>query len=101
VGNEIANQLYREGDYINALLIYQSLAQLDNVRRVAGAGQLSDGCHLREIGPAAKGGRNLQLHSRTRETEDGTNASSALQAVFGMARWRLKFRSMADECGSH
>ena len=29
-GNEIANQLYKEADYLNALQIYQSLAELDN-----------------------------------------------------------------------
>jgi len=29
-GNEIANQLYVEGDYINALQIYEHLASLDN-----------------------------------------------------------------------
>ena len=29
-GNEIANQLYKEGDYVNALEIYKSLANLNN-----------------------------------------------------------------------
>lgn len=29
-GNEIANQLYREGDYLNALQIYQTLAALND-----------------------------------------------------------------------
>ncbi len=29
-GNEIANQLYKEGDYLDALQIYQSLAELDS-----------------------------------------------------------------------
>jgi tetratricopeptide (TPR) repeat protein len=42
-GNEIANQLYKEGDYLNALDIYQKPRRVERCRRVAVAGLVSDG----------------------------------------------------------
>jgi tetratricopeptide (TPR) repeat protein len=42
-GNEIANQLYKEGDYLNALDIYKNLALTERCRRVAVARLVPDG----------------------------------------------------------
>jgi tetratricopeptide (TPR) repeat protein len=89
-GNEIANQLYREGDYAKALEIYLDLAQLDP----APAWQIPVSY---QIGMTYE--RLLQLHRAvqtytniiSREAMLGTNVSPGLKAVFDMARWRINF----------
>jgi len=90
VGNEIANQLFREGDYINSLLIYQSLAQLDNSAEWQVPVNYQMGVTYEKLAQPQKA---VETYNSilARQTEEGTNASSALQAVFGMARWRLNF----------
>jgi tetratricopeptide (TPR) repeat protein len=86
-GNEIANQLYKEGDYINALEIYLNLAQLDNSVRWQLPLWYQIGLvyeHLRQPQKADEVyGRML-----TREKDLGTNAAPSLQAVLDMAKWR-------------
>ena len=89
-GNEIANQLYRDGDYTKALDIYLSLVQLDR----SAAWQLP----LKyQIGMTYE--RLLQPEMATqsysniisRQVDLGTNASPGLQAIVDMAQWRIKF----------
>lgn len=97
-GNEIANQLYREGDYPKALDIYLSLEQLDH----AAAWQLP----LRyQIGMTYERLLQPQLAMQSysnivsRQTDLGTNASPGLKALVDMANWRigfLKWQSHAD-----
>ena len=89
-GNEIANQLYREGDYPKALDVYLSLAQLDRTP----AWQIP--VHY-QIGMTYEKLQQPQLASLTysnivsRELTAGTNASPGLKSVFEMARWRVNF----------
>jgi tetratricopeptide (TPR) repeat protein len=89
-GNEIANQLFREGDYPKALDIYLSLEQLDR----SSAWQLP----LKyQIGMTYE--RLLQPQMATqsysnivnRQVELGTNASPGLKAIVDMASWRINF----------
>ena len=90
VGNEIANQLYREGDYINSLLIYQRLAQLDTSPDWQVPVDYQMGVTYEKLSQPQKAVEtynDILAHA----TDQGTNTSSALQAVFDMARWRLKF----------
>lgn len=89
-GNEIANQLYREGDYTRALDVYLSLEQIDR----AAAWQLPLKYQIgmtyeRLLQPE----RATQTYSNivTRQTELGTNASPGLKAIVEMAQWRIKF----------
>jgi tetratricopeptide (TPR) repeat protein len=89
-GNEIANQLYREGDYPKALDIYLSLEQLDH----SATWQLP----LKyQIGMTYE--RLLQPQMATqsysnivsRQADLGTNASPGLKAIVDMASWRINF----------
>ncbi len=89
-GNEIANQLYREGDYPRALEVYLNLAQLD----ASPAWQLpvwyQVGMSYEHLEQPAKA---IQTYDRLlrREAELGTNATPGLKAVLDMARWRRGF----------
>lgn len=89
-GNEIANQLYREGDYARALEVYLSLAQLDP----------SPAWQLPVWYQAGVAYEHLEQPAKAIETYDrilrgepqlGTNAAPGLKAVVDMARWRRDF----------
>jgi tetratricopeptide (TPR) repeat protein len=90
VGNEIANQLYREGDYINALLIYESLAQLDTSAEWQVPVNYQMGVTYEKLAQPQKAVDTYNA-ILARVNGDDTNTSSALQAVYSMASWRLKF----------
>jgi tetratricopeptide (TPR) repeat protein len=89
-GNEIANQLYREGDYTRALDVYVSLAQLDR----AASWQIPVNY---QIGMTYERLQQPQLATQTysnilsRELTVGTNATPGMKSVFEMARWRIDF----------
>ena len=90
VGNEIANSLYKEGDYVKALEIYLNLAKLD----AAPAWQLPVKYqvgityeHLLQPQKAVE----TYAEILAREAGVGTNATPGLQSVFEMARWRIGF----------
>jgi tetratricopeptide (TPR) repeat protein len=90
VGNEIANQLYHEGDYLDALQIYHDLTQLDASADWQVPVQYQVGVTYEKLAQPEKAVETYNA-ILARETEVGTNATSALQAVFDMAQWRLKF----------
>ncbi|MCS7091399.1 MAG: tetratricopeptide repeat protein [Limisphaera sp.] len=89
-GNEIANQLYREGDYTKALDIYLTLAQLDP----SPSWQLPV---LYQVGMTYERLEQPQLAAQTYQrildsaAQLGPDTSPGLQAVVNMARWRLDF----------
>lgn len=89
-GNEIANQLYRDGDYTKALDIYLSLEQLDR----AAAWQLplkyQIGMTYERLLQPEMATQNYS-NIVTRQTDLGTNASPGLKAIVEMAQWRIKF----------
>jgi tetratricopeptide (TPR) repeat protein len=89
-GNEIANQLYREGDYPKALDVYLSLEQIDH----SAAWQLPLRYQIgmtyeRLLQPQMA----MQSYSNilTRQADLGTNASPGLKAMVDMAKWRIGF----------
>jgi tetratricopeptide (TPR) repeat protein len=89
-GNEIANQLFREGDFPKALDVYLSLEQLDRTA----AWQLP----LKyQIGMTYERLLQPEMATQTysnivsRQTDLGTNASPGLKAIVDMAQWRMKF----------
>ena len=89
-GNEIGNQLYREGDYVRALSIYLGLAQMDPQP----AWQLPVGYQIaltyEKLNQPQKALQSYQA-ILTQQTALGTNASASAQAIFEMARWRADF----------
>jgi tetratricopeptide (TPR) repeat protein len=90
LGNEIGNQLYREGDYGKALDVYVRLAQLD----ASPAWQLpvwyQMGMSYERLEQPAKA---IETYRQilTREKELGTNVTPSLRAVLEMARWRQNY----------
>jgi tetratricopeptide (TPR) repeat protein len=90
VGNEIANQLYHEGDYVKALEVYINLAQLDSSPSWQVPVDYQMGMTYEKLLQPQKA---VDTYNQilARETEVGTNATPGLKAVFDMARWRLGF----------
>lgn len=87
-GNEIANQLYKEGDYLNALTIYQSLAELNKTA----AWQLPVWYQLglvyeRLMQPVKAAEFYTRILEREKEL-DSTTRTPSLGTVLDMARWR-------------
>ncbi len=90
VGNEIANELYQEGDYVKALQVYMSLAELDPAPAWQVPVNYQVGItyeHLMQPRKAVDTYKEILTH----EAEMGTNASPGLKAVFDMSRWRINF----------
>lgn len=87
-GNDIANQLYKEGDYFDALQIYISLADLDS----------SPAWQLPVWYQTALVYEQLQQYQKATETYQkildrqkeltGSNATPSLQSLLEMAKWR-------------
>ncbi|HUA39708.1 MAG TPA: tetratricopeptide repeat protein [Candidatus Sulfopaludibacter sp.] len=89
-GNEIANQLYSEGDYVKALDIYMSLAQLDSTPAWQLPVQYQIGIIYERLLQPQKAVETYNSILQ-RESDLGTNASPDLQTVCDMARWRASF----------
>jgi len=89
-GNEIANQLFHEGDYPRALDVYLSLAQLDSSPTWQLPVYYQVGITYERLMQPAKA---TETYNKivARENELGTNASPGLKAVVDMARWRVGF----------
>jgi tetratricopeptide (TPR) repeat protein len=89
-GNEIGNQLYRQGDYMRALSVYMALAQLD----AQPAWQLPVGYQIgltyERLAQPQKALQSYQAILQ-REPELGTNASPSTKSMLEMARWRADF----------
>lgn len=89
-GNDIANQLYEEGDYLNALEIYINLAGMNTSPgwQLPVWYQIGLVCErLRQPVKAAE--HYQQIVARSHEL--ATNAPPGLKAVVEMARWRSEF----------
>jgi tetratricopeptide (TPR) repeat protein len=89
-GNEIGNQLYREGDYVRALSVYLSLAQLDPKP----AWQLPVGYQIGlTYERLAQPGKALETYQSIlqRESELGTNVAPGTKALLEMAKFRAGF----------
>jgi tetratricopeptide (TPR) repeat protein len=90
VGNEIANSLYKEGDYVKALEIYLNLAKLDSAPAWQLPVKYQVGITYERLLQPQKA---VEIYAEilAREAGVGTNATPGLQAVFEMARWRTGF----------
>lgn len=87
-GNDIANQLYKEGDYINSLEIYRTLSQLStNVSWQTPTWYQMGLVYERLQQPQKAAEIYGQILGREAEAT-GDNATANLSTVFDMARWR-------------
>jgi len=91
VGNEIGNELYREGDYVKALQVYLALAQLDDAMAWQLPVRYQIGITYEKLlqpGLAMEAYRNILTNS---VAEPGTNLTPNLKSIMDMAGWRLNF----------
>ena len=90
IGNEIANQLYREGDYVQAVEIYTDLAQLDPTPSWQVPVLYQMGLAYEKLSQPEKAS-DAYKQILAQENNIGTNATPGMQAVFDMAQWRINF----------
>lgn len=88
VGNEVANELYSEGDYLGALEICQRLADLDASVVWQLPVQYQIGLVLERLNQPAKASAVYADILRREPEVAGTNGTPGLKAVVDMARWR-------------
>jgi len=87
-GNEIANQLYKEGDYLNALDIYKNLAQLsDSAAWQVPVWYQMGLVYERLMQPVKAAEFYDKILARQKEL-DSAKRTPSLDAVLDMARWR-------------
>lgn len=89
-GNELANQLYQEGDYLNALEIYLSLLNLDPSPRWQGPVLYQIGLvyeHMKQ--PERARDYYQQVLALSAKLSD--TPSPGLKALIEMAQWRIQF----------
>jgi tetratricopeptide (TPR) repeat protein len=90
VGNEIANELYQEGDFVRALEVYETLAQLDPALPWQLPVRYQVGVTYEKLLQPDQA--IVAYRAITNAAPNiGTNASPGLQSVVDMARWRLNF----------
>lgn len=89
-GNAIANQMYQEGDYLNALTLYKALADLNPAPAWQIPAQYQAALiqeRLQQPATALETYRSIV----TRAANLGAETPPALRTVIDMARWRLEF----------
>lgn len=87
-GNEIANQLYKEGDYLNALDIYKNLALLsDSAAWQVPVWYQMGLVYERLMQPVKAAEFYDKILARQKEL-DSAKRTPSLEAVLDMARWR-------------
>ncbi|MDB6055248.1 MAG: bamD [Verrucomicrobiales bacterium] len=98
-GNEIANQLFKEGDYLNSLEIYLNLSELNKEAAWQFPVYYQIGLIFEKLGQPVKAEEYFgKIVTREKEVIDKDRLS--LKAVVEMARWRKDFISWegkADE----
>jgi TolA-binding protein len=99
VGNEIANQLYKEGDYVKALEVYMGLTQLDTSPAWQMPVNYQVGLTYERLLQPQKAIETYQ-QILTQETVLGTNATPGLKAVLEMSRWRKGFLEWQNQAVS-
>jgi tetratricopeptide (TPR) repeat protein len=88
-GNNIANQLYREGDYMSALQIYQRLAEINSAAEWQMPVWYQIGLVYENLKQGEKASEMYgKIMAREKELKE---ASSSMKAVIEMATWRNKY----------
>ncbi|MBI5800613.1 MAG: tetratricopeptide repeat protein [Verrucomicrobia bacterium] len=89
-GNDIANQLYQEGDLLGALQVYQGLAQIDRSPQWQLPAWYQIGLIYERLKQPARAIESFD-HILQRGTELDAAATPAVKTVLEMARWRKDF----------
>jgi tetratricopeptide (TPR) repeat protein len=96
-GNEIANQLYKEGDYMSALEIYMGLARISTAAAWQLPAWYQIGLVYEHLKQPEKAGQMYEDILK-RQMEVRTNSPSpALLALFDMAQWRRNYLKWGEQ----
>jgi tetratricopeptide (TPR) repeat protein len=90
-GNEIANQLYKEGDFMDALQIYQSLAAMDSAPSWQAPALYQVGLIYEQLQQWQKATETYTQILSRRDEMGGTNAPPSLSSLLEMALWRQDY----------
>jgi tetratricopeptide (TPR) repeat protein len=90
-GNEIANQLYKEGDYMDALQIYQNQAALDTAPTWQAPALYQVGLVYEQLQQWQKATDTYDQILNRRSEMTGTNAPPSLSSLCDMAQWRKDY----------
>jgi tetratricopeptide (TPR) repeat protein len=89
-GNALANQLYQEGDYLNALAIYETLASINSAADWQFPVWYQIGLIYEKLHHPVKAVESYgKILARKKELD--TNGSPSLKTVLDMAQWRSDF----------
>jgi tetratricopeptide (TPR) repeat protein len=98
-GNEIANQLYKEGDYVNALEVYRVLANLNTNASWQLPVWYQTGLVYERLQQPRKAVATYEsILAREKELDSGARSVS-LETVLDMARWRKEHLSWQLKVG--
>jgi tetratricopeptide (TPR) repeat protein len=104
-GNDIANQLYREADYVNALQVYQSLAALSTSPQWQFPALYQVGLVYERLQQPEKAQEAYhQILKRQPEITTNSPPNASLATVLEMAQWRsgyLDWQRRAAELTHH
>lgn len=95
-GNEIANQLYRGGDYLRALEVYSALASLYEALAWRGPALYQIGLIYEKLGQPEKAGE-LYQQILGRDPEAQASNQTSLKTLMELARWRSQFLHWRQE----
>jgi tetratricopeptide (TPR) repeat protein len=90
-GNEIANQLYKEGDYLDALQIYQNLAALDPAPAWQAPALYQVGLVFEQLQQWQRASDTYDEILARRAEMTGSNAPPSLSSLCDMALWRKNY----------
>jgi len=90
-GNEIANQLYKEGDYLDALQIYQNLAALDSDPAWQAPALYQVGLVFEQLQQFQRASDTYDQILARRAELTGSNAPPSLSSLCDMAHWRKDY----------
>jgi tetratricopeptide (TPR) repeat protein len=87
-GNDIANQLYLDGDYLNALEVYTHLASLSDGPAWQVPIWYQTGLIYEKLNQPKKAAESYAAIAGREPSLLGTNSTSSVKTVIEMARWR-------------
>jgi tetratricopeptide (TPR) repeat protein len=90
-GNEIANQLYKEADYLDALQIYENLAAMDTAPSWQGPALYQVGLVYEQLQQWQKASDTYGRILARRAEMTGSNAPPSLSSLCEMAQWRKDY----------
>ena len=90
-GNEIANQLYREGDFADALGVYLSLGELDKTPGWQAPVWYQAGLVYEQMQQWQKATETYTRIVDRQKELNASNSTPALASLLEMAKWRLDY----------